>query len=538
MKKFLRRHISLMLALRYLNPLRTMFSIITLICLLGVSLGVMVLIVVLSVMGGLQRDMQEKMLAYSPHYQVCEINPLGQRIALQNWQEISEKLSKVPGVVSAYAQMDDYALLQSMNGQRPCNFRAIDTEDAAQLADLAPLLKEGSFDLAMGENAVISSILAESIGASVGDTIRLFTTRNSEEISRAYAHIDQPLASKKDAARFEKMKGLFGTKLLLDADVEPVYSFLNELSTQNLRPAESRVIFALLEILDASSLSDSATGAAATVSFPEGSAEAWAQQVALLDHFDVEKDDIEAMRSIKSLVMPKDMEVLGIYQATQHVQSPDMFIPLVIGQELTGLEDDVVQGISVRVDDPYKMEGLAEKLSEVLPPLENGNRWYLQSWYEQYAQWAELIQKERTMMSFVLSFIALIAAFCIMAVMFTVSIQRKREIAVLQALGATPAKIVRVFLWQGVIIGIIGSLLGVALALLVLHYRLEIQSVLASVGMDPFPMAFHGVALPCEINFTEVWNQALRAFVMVVIATVVPALITAYQDPAKALRSN
>lgn len=56
MKNLLSRYISLSLALRYLNPLRTFFSIITLICLLGVSLGVMVLIVVLSVMGGLQKE--------------------------------------------------------------------------------------------------------------------------------------------------------------------------------------------------------------------------------------------------------------------------------------------------------------------------------------------------------------------------------------------------------------------------------------------------------------------------------------------------
>lgn len=58
MKNLLSRYISLSLALRYLNPLRTFFSIITLICLLGVSLGVMVLIVVLSVMGGLQKEIQ------------------------------------------------------------------------------------------------------------------------------------------------------------------------------------------------------------------------------------------------------------------------------------------------------------------------------------------------------------------------------------------------------------------------------------------------------------------------------------------------
>ena len=65
--KILRRNLSLMLALRYLNPLRTLFSVITLICLVGVALGVMVLIVVLSVMGGLQKEMEERVLAFSPH---------------------------------------------------------------------------------------------------------------------------------------------------------------------------------------------------------------------------------------------------------------------------------------------------------------------------------------------------------------------------------------------------------------------------------------------------------------------------------------
>jgi lipoprotein-releasing system permease protein len=147
------------------------------------------------------------------------------------------------------------------------------------------------------------------------------------------------------------------------------------------------------------------------------------------------------------------------------------------------------------------------------------------------------MQQERMMMGFVLSFIALIAAFCIMAVMFTVSIQRKKELALLKALGATPFQVVRVFLWQGVLIGIIGSVLGVALALLVLHYRMYIHAFLRSIGHDPFPMDFHGVEIPAEINPYDLIEQSVKAFVMVVVASVIPALFTAYQDPAKALRS-
>lgn len=142
------------------------------------------------------------------------------------------------------------------------------------------------------------------------------------------------------------------------------------------------------------------------------------------------------------------------------------------------------------------------------------------------------------MMSFVLSFISMISAFCIMAVMFTVSIQRKKEIAVMKALGATPFQVVRVFLWQGVIIGLFGALLGVGLGLLVLEYRETIQLFLTHIGFDPFPVAFHGTtSIPVVVDWTEVIWQGIKAFVMVVIASIVPALITARQDPARSLRS-
>jgi lipoprotein-releasing system permease protein len=116
--------------------------------------------------------------------------------------------------------------------------------------------------------------------------------------------------------------------------------------------------------------------------------------------------------------------------------------------------------------------------------------------------------------------------------------QRKREIAVLQALGATPGKIMGIFAWQGVIIGTAGALCGVILALLVLYYRLEIQTVLAGMGMDPFPMQAHGITLPAVYDPATFAGQAFKAFVMVTIAAIIPAIIVSRQDPAKALRSN
>lgn len=540
MKNLLSRYISLSLALRYLNPLRTYFSIITLICLLGVSLGVMVLIVVLSVMGGLQKEIQGNLFAHSPHMQVCYKNDFGVREVIPNWVELSEKLRHVPGVQSTYGLIEDYALVDVQGRQRPCFFRAIDTENTAQLDDLKRLISSGSAELDMGEKAVVSSMVAESMGLSVGDTLRVYTTRNFQEVSHAYQQTELPLLAEQNAEALQELKAWGqslkaepGREVSEQASAERIFDLLNNLLSVPRRDAERSRLMDMISVLNGKELL-----AGGKASFPEGTAQTWGL---VLEDFSGEKKneaDAECFRKIKELVMPKDLEVVGIYRASQHTPSPDLFIPLVIGQELLGYEDDVVQGVAVRVQDPYHVENMKFPVMQELEKEGSANSWVLETWHDRFNTWFELMQKERMMMSFVLSFISMISAFCIMAVMFTVSIQRKKEIAVMKALGATPFQVVRVFLWQGVIIGLFGALLGVGLGLLVLEYRETIQLFLTHIGFDPFPVAFHGTtSIPVVVDWPEVIWQGIKAFVMVVIASIVPALITARQDPARSLRS-
>ena len=540
MKNLLSRYISLSLALRYLNPLRTFFSIITLICLLGVSLGVMVLIVVLSVMGGLQKEIQGNLFAHSPHVQVCYRNDFGVREVIPDWMELSEKLKHVPGVQSTYALIEDYALVDVQGRQRPCFFRAIDTENAAQLEDLKHLVVDGNAELDMGEKAVVSSIVAENMGLNVGDVVRVYTTRNFQEISHAYQQTELPMLAEKNARELNDLKE-WGKSLKREgeretagkASVDKVFTLLNGLLSVPRRDAERSSLMDLLAVLNDGEAVDNGR-----VAFPEGTRKEWET---ILDGFKAgqrNEADMECFRKIRELVMPKDLEVIGIYRASQHTPSPDLFIPLVIGQELLGYEDDVVQAVALRVNDPYHVETMLAPVMQALEKEKPSSAWTLETWHDRFNAWFELMQKERMMMSFVLSFISLISAFCIMAVMFTVSIPRKKEIAVMKALGATPFQVVRVFLWQGVIIGFVGALLGVGLGLLVLEYRMQIQGFLAGIGFDPFPVAFHGTAsIPVVIDWAELAWQAVKAFVMVVVASIIPALITARQDPARSLRS-
>ena len=540
MKNLLSRYISLSLALRYLNPLRTFFSIITLICLLGVSLGVMVLIVVLSVMGGLQKEIQGNLFAHSPHVQVCYRNDFGVREVIPDWMELSEKLKHVPGVQSTYALIEDYALVDVQGRQRPCFFRAIDTENAAQLEDLKHLVVAGNAELDMGEKAVVSSIVAENMGLNVGDVVRVYTTRNFQEISHAYQQTELPMLAEKNARELNDLKE-WGKSLKREgeretagkASVDKVFTLLNGLLSVPRRDAERSSLMDLLAVLNDGEAVDNGR-----VAFPEGTRKEWETILGGFKAGQRNEADMECFRKIRELVMPKDLEVIGIYRASQHTPSPDLFIPLVIGQELLGYEDDVVQAVALRVNDPYHVETMLSPVMQALEKEKPSSAWTLETWHDRFNAWFELMQKERMMMSFVLSFISLISAFCIMAVMFTVSIQRKKEIAVMKALGATPFQVVRVFLWQGVIIGFVGALLGVGLGLLVLEYRMQIQGFLAGIGFDPFPVAFHGTAnIPVVIDWAELAWQAVKAFVMVVVASIIPALITARQDPARSQRS-
>ena len=540
MKNLLSRYISLSLALRYLNPLRTFFSIITLICLLGVSLGEMVLIVVLSVMGGLQKEIQGNLFAHSPHVQVCYRNDFGVREVIPDWMELSEKLKHVPGVQSTYALIEDYALVDVQGRQRPCFFRAIDTENTAQLEDLKHLVVAGNAELDMGEKAVVSSIVAENMGLNVGDVVRVYTTRNFQEISHAYQQTELPVLAEKNARELNDLKE-WGKSLKTEgeretagkASVDKVFTLLNGLLSVPRRDAERSSLMDLLAVLNDGEAVDNGR-----VAFPEGTRKEWETILGGFKAGQRNEADMECFRKLRELVMPKDLEVIGIYRASQHTPSPDLFIPLVIGQELLGYEDDVVQAVALRVNDPYHVETMLSPVMQALEKEKPSSAWTLETWHDRFNAWFELMQKERMMMSFVLSFISLISAFCIMAVMFTVSIQRKKEIAVMKALGATPFQVVRVFLWQGVIIGFVGALLGVGLGLLVLEYRMQIQGFLAGIGFDPFPVAFHGTAnIPVVIDWAELAWQAVKAFVMVVVASIVPALITARQDPARSLRS-
>ena len=549
--KILRRNLSLMLAVRYLNPLRSLFSVITMICLAGVALGVMVLIVVLSVMEGLQQEMESRVLAFMPHY-VVTLDDGMKRLSLSDeyvdWHKAQEALEKLPEVVCAYPQLENEALVQSDTGRMTAHFCAIQPHNDAQLAGLTPMLRAGSFDFGEGldQECVVAAPFATSMGLQVGDNLHLTPMGSLDEVAGIYAMIQNPLQTQENKVFMDGISGLFegaehteAGDSVADERLAAVVEQLVAFPGDKLRQSEKDACQTLFRL---------AQSHRNGIPFPAAERREWEETAAGLATLDRDKEDGKAVKSINEMVMPVDLRIIGIYQAPENMPGPQVYLPLQIAQDIMGYSmggQDQVMGLCMRVKDPNNPAVTPLDIEQALPtppavceeyPM--GTQWMVAPWTRSFEQWYKLIANERVMMGFVLSIISLIASFCIMAVMFTMSIQRKREIAVLQAMGATPAKIMGIFAWQGVIIGFVGALAGIALALLVLYYRLEIQAALAQIGMDPFPMQAHGITLPAVYDPATFAWQAFKAFLMVTGASILPAFLVSRQDPASALRSN
>lgn len=532
-----------MLARRYLNPRRAVLSSFTLISLVGVLLGVLVLVVVMAVFAGLERDVKGRLLGFTPHILV-RTQALALPEEMENtppWQDLAEETAKLPGVAAATAFVADNVILDVGNWQRPVSFRGIDTSDAAQVKGVTDMLDlenfpDSSADLGLDDRAVISSLVAEQFKLRVGDTIRLYSTRNFESVMQAYKATEKPVAREAFPEEWEILKILLAEPWSAEGEMQTVaaydlmeaYTAMETVYLEEIRAPEKELIFALLGAIEEGER-DEEKG---LFRFSAEQKKEIDEAFTALSETDAEKLDGEVLKGLKSLVLPKEAVVVGIYSASQMAVTPELFVPLPLAQDLAGLGTQV-QGIALRLDDPYEAEGIATFARKSL-----GLDHFVETWGDQYQAFFSLINQQRVMMYFALSFIVLVSAFSMMAVMFTVTIQKRREIGVMKALGAAPGQIVRVFLYQGMILGLLGSALGVGLGRVVIHFRGVVQEGMRVIGFDPFSAQLTGFGvIPAHNDPIEQAVIGFMAFVLCSLAALVPAFFAARSDAAKSLRN-
>lgn len=177
----------LQLALRYLRPKRTFVSVITLISIVGVMLGVAVLIVVISVMTGFDRELRNKILGFNPHLKVTSFNTRGK---LTEYRSMAEQIRTNAEVVTVAPYIEEQIILgtQPEVGDRDYTahyLRAIDPKNAAAGMEIIPKsIVEGEYNL-RGNRVLIGITTARNMGIRVGDRVLLVSTRELEEMHEA-----------------------------------------------------------------------------------------------------------------------------------------------------------------------------------------------------------------------------------------------------------------------------------------------------------------------------------------------------------------
>src|ERR1044071_1121754 len=162
----------LLIGRRYLRSGRgnRFVSLISIISMVGVTIGVAVLIVVLSVMNGFEAELRERMLSMTAHATIR-----GMGAGMSNWQALREASLRDPEVVAAAPYIEDHALLLAGDHHSPAAVVGVLPEEQSKLTDIRGKITEGSFDqLTPGTfGIVLGAQLAESLGVTVGSKVQV-----------------------------------------------------------------------------------------------------------------------------------------------------------------------------------------------------------------------------------------------------------------------------------------------------------------------------------------------------------------------------
>lgn len=192
-----------------------------------------------------------------------------------------------------------------------------------------------------------------------------------------------------------------------------------------------------------------------------------------------------------------------------------------------------VGGIRLKLADMDQSWRVAREISDDLP----GSH-YVRDWTQERGNLFQAVRTEKTVMWVILSLIIAVAAFNMISMLVMVVTDKQSDIAILKTMGARPGTVLRVFVIQGSLIGLIGTVLGVAGGiLLALNISAVVPFLERIFGFSLFPSDIYYITeLPSELRAVDVTKFALMALGMSLLATIYPAWRAARTHPAEALR--
>jgi lipoprotein-releasing system permease protein len=220
----------------------------------------------------------------------------------------------------------------------------------------------------------------------------------------------------------------------------------------------------------------------------------------------------------------RDFVVVGIFQAGfQEYDSNLVYADLYEAQHFHG-QGDVVTGVEMRLHDLDQSGAIARSLEREL-----GGPFHTIDWAELNRNLFTALEIQKFVLSLVIAIIIIVAAFNVVATLIMVVLEKKREIAILKAMGANDSTVLGVFVVQGVVIGVVGTLIGLVLG----------GGLVAYLSMVEFPLdpkVYLIDHVPVVVDGSEFVVTAIIAILICSVATLIPSAWAARMLPVDGLR--
>jgi lipoprotein-releasing system permease protein len=221
----------------------------------------------------------------------------------------------------------------------------------------------------------------------------------------------------------------------------------------------------------------------------------------------------------------KTCRVVGIFDTGMYEYDSSLaYISLTTAQDFLELGNNV-HGLELKVDDIYKASAIASELEEKL-----GFGYIVKDWISMNKNLFSALKLEKTAMFIILALIVLVAAFNIISTLIMLVMSKGKDIAILKSMGATSRGIMRIFVYEGLIIGLTGTVTGVIGGLAICKILSKYQFI--KLPSDVYPIT----TLPIKVLPMDVTLVAISAALITLLATIYPSWQASKIDPAVALR--
>jgi lipoprotein-releasing system permease protein len=522
---------SLNLALRYMRSRKRAFiSVSTVFAIVGVALGTAALAAVMSVTGGFRAEFRDKVLGVNAHVLVLKYSS-----EFRDYRDIMAKVRKLPEVIGVGPFVIN-PMMVTHRGRTATGvlLKGVDPELMGTVLDLPRHIIEGSLDgLALPGReraaepppsgtpppAPSTSAVAQPSSLPALPEPGGFDDATAEA---AFLELLRGLPDAGAGAKIAEPPAVPDAPLRLAASDLPAGSIVPKGGYSSQLPADDDLPASL----------DPDPCAAEGVVLP-----GIVLGIALKDTLKAKLGDCVQVTSptigysfVRGSLRPpvaKQFRVTGVFQAGfEQYDSKLVYTDLHEAQAFYQA-GDTVTGVEMKISDIDQAEQVAQRIEAEL----GSKLYHVLDWQELNHGLFTALRIQQILMSLVLALIILVAAFTVIATLIMVVIDKKREIAVIKAMGATDWHLLRSFLYQGLIIGLVGMSLGLSVGYAVCKWIL-------AYGFPLDPKVYFISKLPVQIRPIEFALTGAFAVAACLLATIWPALHAARLRPAEAFRDS